>query len=66
MMTPDPHTARATQDRIKKLQWELLEHSPYSLDLAPSEFHLFGLLKTTLVANVLLMMKRLKQRCGSG
>jgi len=22
--------------------WELLQHLPYSLDLAPSNFHLFG------------------------
>jgi histone-lysine N-methyltransferase SETMAR len=40
-----PHTAQATQGRIQELQWELLEHPPYSLDLAPSDFHLFGLLK---------------------
>jgi histone-lysine N-methyltransferase SETMAR len=45
-----PHTARATQDRIRELlvQWELLEHPPYSPDLAPSDFHLFGQLKTHL------------------
>jgi histone-lysine N-methyltransferase SETMAR len=42
-----PHTARATQDIILELlvQWELLEHLPYSLDLVPSHFHLFDLLK---------------------
>jgi hypothetical protein len=40
-----PHTAQATQERIQELQWELLEHPPYSGDFAPSDFHLFGLLK---------------------
>jgi histone-lysine N-methyltransferase SETMAR len=30
------------QERIQELQWEYL---PYSPDLAPSDFHLFGLLK---------------------
>jgi transposase len=35
-----PHTARATKERIQELQWELLEHPPYSPD-----FNLFGLLK---------------------
>jgi hypothetical protein len=25
--------------------WEVLDHPPYSLDLAPSDFHLFGPLK---------------------
>jgi histone-lysine N-methyltransferase SETMAR len=61
-----PHTARATQERIQDLQCKLLEHPPYSLDLAPSDFYLFGLLKNHLGANVSLMMKRLKRRCGSG
>jgi hypothetical protein len=40
-----PHTARATEERIQELEWELLEHLPYRPDLAPSDFHLFGPLK---------------------
>jgi histone-lysine N-methyltransferase SETMAR len=46
LLHPDnarPHTSRATQERIQDLQWELLEHPPYSPDMAPSDFHLFGL-----------------------
>jgi histone-lysine N-methyltransferase SETMAR len=43
-----PHTARATQERIQELQWELLKHPPCSLHPAPSDFHLFGPLKTHL------------------
>jgi histone-lysine N-methyltransferase SETMAR len=44
-----PHTARATQDRIQELQWEVLEeHPPYGLDLAISDFHLFGPLRNHL------------------
>jgi histone-lysine N-methyltransferase SETMAR len=61
-----PHKARATQERIRELQRELFEHPPYSSDMAPSDFHLFGPLKTTLVANVSLMTKRLKRRCSRG
>jgi histone-lysine N-methyltransferase SETMAR len=57
------HTARATQERIQELQRALLEHPPYSLDLAPSDFHLFG---PALGANVSLMANRLERRCGSG
>jgi hypothetical protein len=60
-----PHTARATQHGIQELQWELLEKPPYSPHLVPSDFHLVGTLKTTLMANVSLM-KMLKRRCGSG
>jgi histone-lysine N-methyltransferase SETMAR len=37
-----------TQERIQELQWKLPEHSPYSPDLAPSGFHLFGPLKSHL------------------
>jgi hypothetical protein len=51
---------------IQELQWELPEHLPYSLELTPSDFHLFDPLKTTLVVNVSPMTKRLKRRCGSG
>jgi histone-lysine N-methyltransferase SETMAR len=40
-----PHTARATQEMIEELQWELLEHLPYSPDLALNDVHLLGLLK---------------------
>jgi hypothetical protein len=43
-----PHTAQATQERIQELQWELLEHPPYSLDLAPTDIHLFGVLNNHL------------------
>jgi hypothetical protein len=45
-----PHTARATQERIQELQWELPEHPPYSLDFALSDFHPFGQLKDHLGA----------------
>jgi histone-lysine N-methyltransferase SETMAR len=48
IMTARPHTARALQERIQELQWELFEHLPYSPDLAPSVFHLFGLLQNHL------------------
>jgi histone-lysine N-methyltransferase SETMAR len=30
-----------TQKKIKKLNWEILDHPPYSPDLAPSDYHLF-------------------------
>jgi hypothetical protein len=40
MMMPDP--IQPKQPRIKKLQWELVQNLSHSLDLAPSDFHLFG------------------------
>jgi len=32
-------------DTIQKLKWNVLPHPPHSLDLAPSDYHLFGPLK---------------------
>jgi hypothetical protein len=40
-----PHTARSTVATIQNLSFECLPHPPYSPDLVPSDFHVFGLLK---------------------
>ncbi len=42
-----PHTAK-TMETLRKLKWNLLTHPPYSPDLAPSDFYLFGRLKSDL------------------
>lgn len=42
------HTAKTTMTMIKNLKWQLLPHPPYSPDLAPSDFHLFGPMKEPL------------------
>jgi histone-lysine N-methyltransferase SETMAR len=36
-----PHTAAHTQALLEHFNWELFDHSPYSLDLAPSDYNLF-------------------------
>jgi hypothetical protein len=40
-----PLTATCALETLRKLKWEIMEHPTYSLDLAPSDFHLLGLLK---------------------
>ncbi|KAJ4450865.1 hypothetical protein ANN_02297 [Periplaneta americana] len=40
-----PHTARCTAAVLTEFGWELFDHSPYSPDLAPSDFHVFLYLK---------------------
>ena len=37
-----PHTERVTQETIFKLQWLILPHPPYSLDLAPTYYQIFS------------------------
>jgi hypothetical protein len=36
-----PHTAARTNALIKLFIWEIFDHSHYSPDLAPSDYHLF-------------------------
>ncbi|GFO26940.1 histone-lysine N-methyltransferase SETMAR [Plakobranchus ocellatus] len=40
-----PHSANLTQQWLQRYGWEILPHPAHSSDLAPSDFHLFGLLK---------------------
>jgi len=42
------HRALATQKKLAYLGFHFLDHSPYSPDLAPSEYHLFPRLKKQL------------------
>ncbi|KAJ4447325.1 hypothetical protein ANN_09329 [Periplaneta americana] len=42
------HTDRVTVEKIRTFRWETLPHSPYSSDLALSEYHLFGSVKCTI------------------
>jgi len=38
-----PHTSFVTRMKLLELGWEVIQHPPYSPDLAPSEYHLFSL-----------------------
>lgn len=40
-----PHTSFFTTQAIAKMGWSVVPHPPYSPDLAPSDFYLFGPLK---------------------
>ena len=42
------HTAAHTANTLRKLKFEVMAHPPYSPDLAPSDYHLFGPLKEVL------------------
>jgi transposase len=40
-----PHIGARTNALIKLFNWEILDHPPYSPDLAPSNYHLFTKIK---------------------
>ena len=43
-----PHVSLMTRQKLLQLGWEVLIHLPYSPDTAPSDFHLFRSLQTSL------------------
>jgi histone-lysine N-methyltransferase SETMAR len=43
--------SKMTQQKIKELNWEILDLPPYSPDLAPSDYHLFRSLQNHLNNN---------------
>ena len=36
-----PHDVKPVKTYLETLKWEVLPHSPYSLDIAPSDYYLF-------------------------
>jgi len=36
------HTTKPVRNTLEALSWEVLPHAAYSLDLAPSDYHLFA------------------------
>ncbi|KAK6763441.1 hypothetical protein RB195_023947 [Necator americanus] len=36
-----PHVAQVVKAAFQELEWEVLQHPPYSPDLAPTDYHLF-------------------------
>ena len=46
-----PHVANKTINKLWNFHWEFLEHPPCNPDLAPSDFHLFSLLKKFLAGH---------------
>ncbi|GFV09377.1 transposase [Trichonephila clavipes] len=43
-----PHTSLVTYQKLREFSWEVLMHSPYSSDLAASNYHLFLALQNIL------------------
>jgi histone-lysine N-methyltransferase SETMAR len=43
-----PHAAHATRDTLRRFGWGVLDHPPFSPDLSPCDYHVFGPVKKTL------------------
>jgi len=43
-----PHSTALTQKTLAQMYWTALEHLPYSPDLSPCNYHMFGPLKEKL------------------
>jgi hypothetical protein len=43
--TTHVHTRLIRQEAITEFGWTVFPHPPYSIDTAPSDFHLFGALR---------------------
>lgn len=43
-----PHTAKCTIEKINELHWMKLDHPPYSPDISPNDFFLYGYVKSKL------------------
>jgi len=56
-----PHMTNATKTLLDSFDWDLLNHSAYSSDLAPSDFHLFVSLKTHMVGKKFSTDEEVKQ-----
>ena len=55
------HTAAHTVETLQKFNFEVLAHPPYSPDLAPSDYHLFGPLKEALRGHQFTSDQELKE-----
>ena len=40
-----PHTVNVARDKLQRFGWETVQHPPYSADISPCDFHIFGYLK---------------------
>ena len=55
-----------TEEKLAQLYWTALQHPPYSPDLSPCDYHMFGPLKEALGGSVSTMMSRSRISCSIG
>ena len=58
-----PLIAKKTLELIENLGWAVVSHPPYSPDLVPSDYHLFGLQKNYLCGTKFSDDERVNEIC---
>jgi hypothetical protein len=61
-----PHIEARTLKTLRKLEWEVMKHPAHSPDLAPSDFHISGMLTEALGGRKFQCGDDVKMRCISG
>ena len=59
-----PHVSLMTRQKLLQLGWETLIYPPYSLDITPSDFHLFQSLQYSLNGKKSISWKTIKKKFG--
>lgn len=57
-----PHIANLVKEKIAELNFKIIDHPPYSPDLAPSDFHLFSHLKRNLRGKSFSSLEEMKAK----
>jgi hypothetical protein len=60
------HTAVHTVETLQKLKFQVLTQPPYSPEIGPSDYHLFGPFKEALGGHRFSSDQELKERCLGG
>ena len=61
-----PHTARLTQQKLRQLRWDVLDHPPYSPDLAPTDYKAFRSLQHWLNGKEFATQEEVENRFKNG
>lgn len=60
-----PHIAKVVQEELKAQKWEVLPHSSYSPDIAPSDYHLFRTMQNDLAGHHFQSYQKIENWVGS-
>jgi [histone H3]-lysine36 N-dimethyltransferase SETMAR len=60
-----PHTSLVTHPKLLQLEWNIMPHTPYTPDLAPTEYYFFSSLQIFLNGKIFTSNEEVKNHLGS-